>query len=249
MKKIFTFAAALLTALISYAATPVAYPTQTVHYDVSYRWGFINKTAAHGVVRTACSSSGHFTGSLYGQSIPWDGRLYTVVDTLSAVMATPGASGVSAEKVLLRNGRYSKPQVGESTDLNNPSAYWDTDGSGLLNASAGTKEAVTITSDMLSLFYYAKALDFDSMTAGGKVNVPISYPNGTHGSLAITYGGEQTVNVGAVEVPCYSIVFNYTYNGSPSAYPVNCWISKDGRIPVIISASLEIGHMEMIARL
>ena len=247
MKKFMIVAAALMAWVGARAAQPVAYAPETVHYNVAYRWGFINKIAGHGVVTTSADASGRFAGSLRGESIPWDGRIYSITDTLSAQIGNAGPSGVGAEKVLLRNGLYTKPEVGTKADLSNPASYWDTDGKGLLSASADTQEAVTITADMLSLFYYAKAIDFDSLTQGAKINVPITGADGSAGSLAITYGGEQTVNVGDLEVPTYAIVFNYTYRGTPSAYPVNCWISKVGRMPVIISASLAIGHMEMTA--
>lgn len=244
MKKFMIVAAALMAWVGARAAQPVAYAPETVHYNVAYRWGFINKIAGHGVVTTSADASGRFAGSLRGESIPWDGRIYSITDTLSAVMSGGGAC---AEKVVLRNGLYTKPEVGTRADLSDPASYWDTDGKGLLSASADTQEAVTITADMLSLFYYAKSIDFDSLTEGAKINVPITEADGSAGSLAITYGGEQTVNVGDLEIPTYAIVFNYTYRGTPSAYPVNCWISKVGRVPVIISASLAIGHMEMTA--
>lgn len=249
MKRSLILSIAATAALFASAAQPVAYPQQTVKYSVTYRWGFINKVAGHGTVVTECATPGQFTGSLTGQSIPWGGKLYTVTDRLEATFGAPGANGVAPETITLKNGIYSKPEVGQTvTDLlSDPAMFWDTDGRGTLDASADTKEAVSITADMLSLFYYAKAIDFPSLSEGQKLEIPITNADGSKGSLAITYGGEQTVNLGSLEVPAYAIVFNYTYNGVPSAYPVNAWISVNGRIPVILSASLAIGHMEMTA--
>lgn len=251
MKAIVLCAALFAASLGASAALPVAYGLETVKYDVTYRWGFINKVAGHGTVATQCSATGDFAGRLDGHSIPWGGRIYSVRDTLSATFTGTTEAGVPAERVTYRNGRYFKPELSQASSLTftDPATYWDTDGSGTLSASNDTKEAVAITADMLSLFYYAKAIDFSTLADGGHLAIPITNPDGSAGGLSITYGGEQTVNIGSLEVPTYAIVFNYTYNGEPSAYPVHAWISKTGRIPVIISAELVIGHLEMVARL
>ena len=235
-------------ALLPLLASAVSYPAQTVRYKVSYRLGFINKTAGSGTVVTSCTPSGVFTGHLYGHSIPWGGRIYSVRDTLSACM-TPAAPGeLAVERVVCRNGVYFKPAVdgNHAYDPADPSTFWSTAGHGTLDASAGTKEAVSITADMLSFFYYAKAIDFPRMEEGRRIVVPIS-GDGVQGSLSVTYGGEQTVNIGEREIDTYAVVFNYTYHGVPSAYPVHCWISRQGRIPLIFSADLAIGHLEMTA--
>lgn len=232
-------------------ASAVSYPSETVRYKVAYRWGFINKTAGSGTVVTSCSPQGEFHGRLDGHSIPWGGRVYSVRDSLAARMSGTSEAGAPQETVIYKNGLYFKPYAngGQSLVLSDPSTYWDTDGRGTLDASADTREAVSITADMLSLFYYAKAIDFGNMADGQRIVIPITETDGSAGSLTITYGGEQSVTVRDVDVPAYAIVFNYTYRGTPSAYPVHCWISRDGRIPVVISADLAIGHLEMIAEL
>ena len=240
-----------LAASVAMNASVVSYPSETVRYKVAYRWGFINKIAGSGIVVTSCSPQGEFHGRLEGHSIPWGGRIYSVRDSLAARMSGVTEAGVPNETVIYKNGLYFKPYASarQSLDLSDPSAFWDTDGRGTLDASADTKEAISITADMLSLFYYAKAIDFSNMTDGSRIVIPITGPDGSEGSLAIAYGGEQSVTVRDVDVPAYAIVFNYTYHGTPSAYPVHCWISREGRIPVLISADLVIGHLEMIAEL
>lgn len=241
-------ALAAITATEGGAAT---FGSRTVNYSVSYRWGFINKTAGSGTVTTSSDADGRFTGRLEGHSIPWGGRIYSIEDELQAVM-TPGAPlGLDTERVTMSRGIYYKPEVGQPVafSYDDPSSYWSTAGGGTLNCSASTREAVSITTDMLSIFYYANSIDFDGLAEGQHVQVPVIEADGARRSISIVYGGEQTVNLGEAEVACYAILFNYDYNGAPSSYPVNCWISKEGRIPVIFSAKLEIGHFEMTARL
>ena len=251
MKRALLLSLAAMAAMGMSAALPAGYQPEKVNYDVTYRWGFINKVAGHGTIETSCSSDGHFQGTLTGHSIPWGGRIYSVEDKLLVNFEGIAEAGLPTEKITYKLGRYYKPELSQanSFDFSNPATYWTTDGTGTLDASADTKEAVTITADMLSLFYYVKAIDFAQAAPGAKYNIKITNPDGTASGLTITYGGEQTVNVGPVEIPTYAIVFNYDYDGAPSAYPVHAWVSKEGRIPVIISAQLVIGHMEMIARL
>lgn len=246
-----TIFAAIVLVFMANCAKALSYQEERVNYKVEYRWGFINKMAGTGTVVTSCTPQGRFSGHLTGHSIPWGGRIYSVRDTLVANMTGRTASGLPAENVLHKNGLYFKPVVSEAANVNfrDASTFWSTDGRGMLDASDGTKEAVSITADMLSLFYYAKAIDFSRLTENSRIAIPITNADGTPSTLSIVYGGEQTVNVGGLDVPAYAIVFNYTYMGQPSAYPVHCWIGRDTRIPLIMSASLLIGHMEMIADL
>ena len=207
---------------------------------MDYHWGFINKIAGTGYV-TYSASGNRFYGQLEGHSIPWGGRIYTVHTSLSANFSPDRGNAPSTETVTGMQGIYSKPLVGTNPENAKTRNIY---GQGQLSASPQTMEAVTIMTDMLSIFYYAKELDFPSMRAGTSMEIPIIRGGGRE-TLYLTYNGTSEYSNDGYSTPAYSISFQYTYNGAPDKYRVQCLISQSRRIPVFFSADLLIGHMEM----
>ncbi len=54
-------------------------------------------------------------------------------------------------------------------NASNPANYKNIKDQGYLNADGQTMEAVTVTADMLGLFYYFYEIDFDSMSGACKL--------------------------------------------------------------------------------
>ncbi|MBD5360555.1 MAG: DUF3108 domain-containing protein [Bacteroides sp.] len=236
MKKLLLFFAALLPSLA--ASAQVSIPYQEIPYDVHYHWGLIDVMIAHG--RATIQSDGqNFSATLDGNSIPWEGRVFCVSDTLNALM-TPQASGPAREKVTYQNGWYLKPKVTVFNSGNfhpdDPVNYRNIHGQGALDASGETMEAITVTSDMLALFYYFREIDFSAMQPGQQLTIPIE--GGFARSVTLTYGGIQDGN--------YAVDFQYTYNGAPSGYTVSCQVEPATGIPVTMSASLPVGHVTLL---
>lgn len=221
-------------------------PTR-LNYNVHYHWGLIDVMIAHGTVGMQTEGE-TFRATLDGNSIPWNGRVFCVSDTLHAVMS-PGP-GLSRETVTYENGWYLKPKVMEfrsgGFNPDNPSNYKNIKGQGELNASGETMEAITVTADMLGLFYYFKEIDFGSMQEGQSITIPIAVEGGEPQRVVVTYKGKSSVNASGIDYQTYSTVFEYSYRGAMSGYPVEAQVSVDERIPVTISASLPVGHVEMI---
>lgn len=240
----------LLVLLWAFAGkAQVNIPYQEINYDVHYHWGLINVMIAHGKV-TLQTDGTNFNGTLDGNSIPWEGRIFFVSDTLQAKM-TPGP-GLSKETVVYENGWYMKPKVGEyragGFSPTNPASYKNIKGAGELNASGETMEAITVTADMLGMFYYVREIDFESMQPGHQLTIPINVEGGTPERVNVTYEGKSVYTANGVSYGTYAITFEYSYNGVMSGYPVRCEVSSSERIPVLISANLPIGQVEMIYR-
>lgn len=220
------------------ANAQVSVPYQEIPYNVHYKWGLVDLMIAHG--RATIQTSGNqFTATLDGNSIPWEGRVFCIADTLVADM-TPQPAGLSRETVTYQNGWYMKPKVAQFNsggfNPDDPANYKNIHGQGALDADGQTMEAVTITSDMLALFYYFREIDFPAMSAGQTVNIPIS--GGFAREAMITYNGE---NAGA-----YDVTFQYTYQSAPSGYPVHATVDPESRVPQTMTASLPIGHLTLI---
>lgn len=245
MKKTFLLLFAFIAALTGMAQ--VQLPYQEINYNVHYHWGIIDVMIAHGKV-TLSTNGNQFNGTLDGNSIPWDGRVFCVSDTLQATM-TPG-SPVSHETVTYENGWYLKPKTtvyrSGNFDPTNPANYKNIKGQGTLDADANTMEAVTVTADMLGMFYYYHEIDFDSMSPGQQITIPITVEGGVNQQVVVTYNGKSTYNASGVTYPTYSTSFEYSYNGAMSGYPVQAEVATGSRIPVLLSASLPIGKVEMI---
>lgn len=227
----------VLTAITAQGAVNI--PLTMASYDVYYHWGFINKLAGHGYASYQASDN-RFSAELKGHSIPWGGRIYTASTSLNCNFI-PDESGISEEFVSAMQGRYSKPFVGHNPCLAKFKTIY---GGGTLDASPQTMEAIEIMADMLSIFYYARELDFKALTPGQELEIPIKR-NGVSQTLYLTYKGLSDFSYNGYSTRAYNIEFRYTYNGHPDKYPVNCLIDSLTLIPVEFSASILIGDIQM----
>ncbi|MDE6679753.1 MAG: DUF3108 domain-containing protein [Muribaculaceae bacterium] len=245
MKKTILLLFAFVVAFTGMAQVQIPY--QELPYNVHYHWGLININIGHGKV-TLSSQGDQYNATLEGNTIPWEGRIFCVSDTLNATM-TPG-SPFSHETVTYENGWYLKPKVMEyrsgSFVASNPANYKNIKGQGELNADSQTMEAVTITADMLGMFYYFHEIDFESMSPGQKISIPITVDGGYDQSVTVTYNGKSSYTAGGITYPTYSTTFEYTYHGNMTGYPVMAEVAMSSHIPVLLSAELAIGHVEMI---
>lgn len=229
------------------AAAQVNIPYQELTYDVHYHWGLVNINIAHGVVKMQTDGD-NFTATLDGNSIPWEGRVFCISDTLKTTMAP--TSGLSRETITYENGWYLKPKVTEfrskGFNPNNPANYKNIKGEGELNADANTMEAVTVTTDMLGMFYYFKEIDFESMSPGQKITIPIAVKGGSPKEVAVTYEGKSSYQIGSTTYRTYKTLFEFSFNGSLCGYPVTAEVGVNDRLPLLLGASLPIGKVEMI---
>lgn len=243
MRKTLLLFVALLSAFFTKAQLNI--PPTELNYNVHYHWGLIDINIAHGQVNMSTSGD-QFNATLDGNSIPWNGRVFCISDTLQATM-TPG-SPLSQETVTYQNGWYLKPKVqqyrSDAFSPDDPANYKNIHGQGTLNADGQTMEAVTVTSDMLAMFYYYRQIDFESMQPGQQITIPIS--GGFADSVLVTYKGKSTYNTGGMTYQTYDTEFEYSYHGVMSGYQVQAQVSVGNRIPVLLSASLPVGHVEMI---
>lgn len=239
----------LLSAIVlSLAATAycgVTIPFTEIPYNVNYHWGIIDVNIAHGIV-TVESDGNTFHGTLDGVSIPWEGHVILVSDTLDFNIAP--AAGLSRENVNYQAGWYRRPKTkyfrSKNYDAGNPEIYKNIAGEGEYDASHDSMEAITVTSDMLGMYYYAHELDFPKMNSGDKVTIPIEGKFAEE--VVVTYLGEGIYQENNNNHPTYDLQFEYTYNGSLSGYQVKMKVGKDNKLPLFISASLPVGKVEML---
>lgn len=117
---------------------------------------------------------------------------------------------------------------------------------GLLDASEETMEAVSITTDMLAMFYSYRKINFDRILPGREYLVSITGSNGERQHLLFRYVGVSRYKINGVEYPTYQTQFEYYFNGRPSGYTVSCEVEQQSRLPLVFSGKLKIGEVAMI---
>lgn len=246
MKKTLLCAAVMMALALPSVAQN--FETEEIPYDVRYHWGLINKVIGHGVVKIECRD-GNFRGTLFGQTQPFEGRIFMVQDTLHARMAS-GGNVFASERVSFKRGWYFKPTVTQINsrrfNKHDPSCYKNTSGGGSLDASHETMEAVEITVDMLGMFYQFREVNFQAIKPGATYRESITLPGGGTQYVYITYIGPSEYHHGGRLVPTYKLKFEYTYGSRRTDYPVTCQIDRTSRIPLMLEADLMIGHVEMV---
>ncbi|MCH5235349.1 MAG: DUF3108 domain-containing protein [Muribaculaceae bacterium] len=243
MKKYFFLTLAVFACMFAYAGNPIQ-PT-VIPYNVNYHWGIIDVNIAHGTVKYE-SDGTNFHGTLDGVSIPWEGHVIVVSDTLKAQFL-PGEK-YSREKIDYQSGWYRRPKAkyfrSNDYDAANPANYKNIAGEGQYDASNASMEAITITSDMIAMYYYAREIDFESLQPNQQITIPIE---GVYAQeVVITYLGKGSYEIENVTYPTYNCMFEYNYKQKMSGYPVQMRIHQTDRIPVFLSASIPVGKVEMI---
>ncbi len=248
-RKILTLLLGIAAVCILTAGADLDAQENNYRYKIEYDFMGLKKTAAHAHVGIKINGQ-KFTGTLNGHSIEWGGRYYTVSDTLVARMYHTNGYLNVREEVVFKIGWYSKPTAAEAADgmyvFNNPKMYKNTDGMGLLDASEETMEAVSITTDMLAMFYSYRKIDFDRIMPGREYLVAITGVNGGKQHLIFRYIGLSKYKINGVEYPTYQTEFEYYFNGRPSGYTVSCEVERESRLPLVFSGKLKIGKVAMI---
>ena len=223
----------------------VVIPFTDIPYNVNYHWGIIDVNIAHGTVKYQ-SDGTNFSGTLDGVSIPWEGHVIVINDTIQTKML-PGEK-YSTEKIEYQSGWYRRPKAkyfrSNDYDPSNPANYRTISGQGQYDASANSMEAITITSDMIGMYYYANEIDFESLEPNQVITIDIQ---GVYAQkLTVTYLGKGSYEIENTTYPTYNVMFEYNYNGKMSGYPVQMRIRQSDRLPIFLSASIPVGKIEMI---
>ena len=191
--KRFYFALITLLTVTAFNSSAISFPDSPLTYEARYHCGFIKINA--GLAEIGLSLDGNnFMATMNGQSVPIGHTVYAISDTLCANM-TPVADGLSKETVTYENGWYAKPhEESSATPVPNfidPTRYKNTMGGGDLNASSETMEAITISADMLAMFYYAQQFDYSSMQPGQSFEMTVTLPDGDTQQVAVVFDGHE----------------------------------------------------------
>lgn len=240
-------AALLLATLSCAAATAHQFTDETLHYKVSYKWGLIHKNA--GTATMALRVKGNSaTATLYARTDPWADKFYNLRDTLITTFNTSTLKPSVYHRIAHEDGRYAHDIVKFSFAGTHASAnctrYRRGKGEKEITTSTASLSAEGMAVDMLSVFYYIRALQFDRMSQQQVTRLTI-FSGKKKETLTITYKGLEKIKLDGKQHDTYHLTFTFTSDsGKKSSDPIDAWISADSRhIPLKLEGSLKIGKV------
>lgn len=240
--------AASACAVRAQSAAPLV--NESLHYDVIYKWGFINKVAGYATMTLNADGPDYYRATVTARNAPWANAIYTLRDTLYTVMNRANYFPLSYTYIAHEAGKYKKDVLKFSRQGNEVAVravrYRRPSPSAPLTSSTVEFEGSGTAVDMLSSFYYLRTLNFPSMRPGQTVTANI-FSGSNVEKLTIIYKGEQQLAVGGVNYSTYCVTFTFTRRGVQSSAPITGWITADARrIPVQIEGQLPVGKVRAV---
>lgn len=220
-------------------------------YDVMFKWGIIEKTAGEVRLETVPEDDSEFFMSvLTGRSVDLANDIYTVNDTLRGRISKLTMEPVNYERIAHEGGGFYKNSVNyykdEAGNFNGDASSYSCDSNGFEQQGKKLMTATGITLDMLSSLYFARYLDYATMTPGDSVQFNIFTGNNQQ-RLQLNYVGPTQLTVPYLNEVCdvYEVSFTFTYadnDKTKTSSPIVAWVSMDDkRIPYQLDGKLPIG--------
>lgn len=245
IKKILTSFAIVAISLLSVSAFNFA--DESLSYKVKYKWGLIQKQAGHATL-TLRNSGSEYIAQLTAASEPWADRFFQVRDTLNGVM----------DKATLRPKFYEKI-AHEGKDDKHDTVEFSYDGNivrgkctrhvvhdGVEKKKTQLElEAEGTTVDMITAYYYMRAIPYESWMPGQAENINI-FSGKRKEILTIKYHGIEEIKNEDKRYSCYHITFIFTSDGGKrTSDDMDAWISADSRrIPIKLEGKLPVGKVQ-----
>lgn len=220
-------------------------PDEILHYEVRFKWGFIDANAGIAELKTVTDpASQTFQATLTGKSVNLLGHYYAAGDTIRGTLMSDKVKPVYTEHLSQADGMFAiqtitYPDEGNSSDGEIVTRY--PDGKVLRERISHYGGGVTV--DLLGVFYYIRQLDYEQMTPGEEVTVNILHGSDAE-TLKVDYKGKIMADSCGTEVPAYAIGLTFSSPASGRTSQMNVSIAADAaRIPLVISGSLKVGQI------
>ena len=228
------------------------FSNESLNYKVMYKWGLVHKQAGHATL-TLKKNGGEYNTILTAASEKWADKFYKVRDTLTGVVTANSFKPVIYQKISNEGGERKHDVVkysysGKDVTGKCTRKKWDKKGTLKVNDSR-TLSATGTTIDMLSSFYYMRALPYESWKSGHTTSVNL-FSGKRKEILTIKYLGLTTLKLDDKEHRCYHISFNFTDPSKPgkeTSDSMEAWIAADARrIPLKLEGKLPVGKVHCL---
>lgn len=247
MKKILLSALVLLAAMLPQNALAWIVPSETLSYEVHYRWGLINANAGVATVQSELLPGKNlFRARLSGQSVCLLGHYYGASDMLVGTIMADTYQPVYNQKITEESGAFNIETVvyNHNADCAEGEVI-KTLPNGQQVKSRISHYAGGVTIDLLAVFYYMRQLDYQNMQPGQSVRINVFYDK-TPEVLTINYVGKETIDFKGQQHEVFHITMNFTgqNGGTEVSDAMSALIStSDSRIPLVVNGNLKFGHV------
>lgn len=224
------------------------FSNEKLTYVISYKWGLIHKDAGEAVL-SLNNSPDSYKITLIGKTKPWADKFFEVRDTLTSIIKKDGFKPQRYTKVAFEGGKYSKDDIIYSYGSNvvgGKATRIRINKDGVRSQSTKELMATGPTYDMLSVFYFLRNINYESLTSGQNVNTTV-FSGSKVEALNVRCVGKETIKMRDKSMrEAYHIKFRFTTEGKKkSSEDINAWISADdSHIPLLIIGSLSIGQIK-----
>ena len=218
---------------------------ESFNFDIVYHWGLIWKHAASATLSISNNGEYYYT-SLQARTVSWADKLYRVRDTLTCKIKKDGLKPQLYVKTSHEGKHYGKDVV----------KYTYVGDSSIANCTVNRKNKDTQhislktqgqAYDMLSVFYYLRAIDYDQFRNVGKIHTTV-FSGRKKEKLTVKYIAQESVKLRDKSVhDSYHITFTFTQDGqTKSSDDIHCWISThDAHIPLMLKGSVSVGEVRV----
>lgn len=239
----------MLQVLMTPAAHAVVLSNESLHYTITYKWGLIHKDAGKATLRLQ-NVGDNYRLQLTARTLPWADKIFEVRDTLRGVAQKSPFRPLQYEKITHEGKKYGKDVISFSyggSTVKGTARRVRQGKDGKFSNSSMTLHATGPTFDMLSIFYYLRILDFNSMKPGHSYRATVF--SGTKAeTLTISNLGIETIKMrNKSKRQAYHLRFSFTRDGrKKSSSDMNAWISTDAsRIPLYLTGELPVGQVRV----
>lgn len=249
-KKIQTFfLIAVFTLVAALPVFAVKFADESLDYKVKYKWGIINKQAGHANISLK-NVGDEYIVQLTASSEPWADKFFEVRDTLNSIISRPDFRSKFYEKIAHEGGEYKHDTVRfgyiGSKVTGDCTRRVVKKGEERVNQSLSL-EAEGTTVDMMSAYYYMRAIPYDKWKPGQTETITI-FSGKRKEDLTIKYHGIEDAKTDNKTFRCYHITFIFTSDGGrKTSDDMDAWISADSRrIPIRLEGKLPVGKVHCV---
>ena len=232
---------------LSFSAQATGWEDESLHYVISYKWGLIHKDAGEAVLSLKNRGT-EYNIMLSAKTKPWADKFYQVRDTLLGSIRKTDLKPTSYSKIAHEDGKYGKDVIKykyQGNQVTGVCTRVKRNKKGEISNSSRTLTASGPVYDMLSVFYYLRGIDYESLSKGKKSQATI-FSGSKSEIITIRCLGKEKIKLrNKTEREAYHIKFNFTTGGkAKSSDDIDTWISTDSsHIPLYLVGSLPVGQV------
>lgn len=225
------------------------FKNETLNYVVTYKWGLIQKDA--GDCRLTLRNVGNnYEILLTARSKPWADKIYSVRDTLRASIRKNPFRPLRYSKTAHERGNYKQDIISFSYSGRKvqATAVRKKIKKGKVTDSRKSFTANGEAFDFISIFYYLRSLDYNSLHSGTMIRKTI-FSGSKSETITIKFLGKQTITLrNKKKALTWHISFRFTSEGGKkSSDDINVWMSTDSsHIPLLLEGSLPVGKVRCV---